>query len=433
VTFDESVKYLLSLGNEVLAMKLGLENITRLLAALHHPQNNYFKVQVAGTNGKGSTCAFLEDICLSAGIRTGLATSPHLISITERIRIDGRDISDEDFARYATKIRETSESLVSEGELEAVPTFFEQVTATALFAFAEAGVELAILETGLGGRLDATTAAKAEIAVITQIDYDHQAILGETIEEIAAEKAAIIRNDSIVITAPQRRAAAEVINERIKSTGALEVPIDFRTEIVKTRDRGKYVVSFLSDRNEYRNVKLNLRGFHQIDNALTALVTAEVLMSEFPILEEEIITGLGRAVHPGRLEFQGDFLFDGAHNAAGAGALRLFLDEFVIGPVTLIFGAMRDKDMAEIAEALFPAAAHLILTRASNLRSVNASELRKFVPPGFPSENIIETATVEQAIAAARGISSRRSTVCITGSLYLVGEAQKVLNNDRYE
>lgn len=433
MTFDESVKYLLSLGNEVLAMKLGLENITRLLAALHHPQNNYFKVQVAGTNGKGSTCAFLEDICLSAGIRTGLATSPHLISITERIRIDGRDISDEDFARYATKIRETSESLVSEGELEAVPTFFEQVTATALFAFAEAGVELAILETGLGGRLDATTAAKAEIAVITQIDYDHQAILGETIEEIAAEKAAIIRNDSIVITAPQRRAAAEVINERIKSTGALEVPIDFRTEIVKTRDRGKYVVSFLSDRNEYRNVKLNLRGFHQIDNALTALVTAEVLMSEFPILEEEIITGLGRAVHPGRLEFQGDFLFDGAHNAAGAGALRLFLDEFVIGPVTLIFGAMRDKDMAEIAEALFPAAAHLILTRASNLRSVNASELRKFVPPGFPSENIIETATVEQAIAAARGISSRRSTVCITGSLYLVGEAQKVLNNDRYE
>jgi dihydrofolate synthase/folylpolyglutamate synthase len=433
VTFDESVKYLLSLGNEVLAMKLGLENITRLLAALDDPQNNYFKVQVAGTNGKGSTCAFLEAICLSAGIKTGLATSPHLISITERVRINGKDISDEDFARHATKIRGTSERLVAEGELEAVPTYFEQVTAIALYAFVEAGVELAILETGLGGRLDATTAAKAEIAVITQIDYDHQEILGHTLAEIAAEKAAVIGKDSIVIMAPQRRAAAEVINERIKSMGALDVPIDFRTEIVKTRDRGKYVVNFLSERNEYRNVKLNLRGFHQIDNALTALVTAEFLTFEFPIWEEKIITGLGRAVHPGRLEFQGDFLFDGAHNAAGAGALKLFLDEFVRGPVTLIFGAMRDKDMAEIADTLFPAAAHLILTRASNLRSVDASELRKFVPPGFPTENIIETGTVEQAVTAARAVSPRRGTICVTGSLYLVGEAQKVLNNNRYE
>ena len=152
---------------------------------------------------------------LRAGSRPGLATSPHLISITERVRINGRDIGEEDFARFATKIRETSESLVAEGELEAVPTFFEQVTAIALYAFAEAGVELAILETGLGGRLDATTAANADIAVITQIDYDHQEILGHTLEEIAAEKAAIIRKDSNVITAPaENRAAAEVI-ERV--------------------------------------------------------------------------------------------------------------------------------------------------------------------------------------------------------------------------
>jgi len=410
-------------------MKLGLENITRLLAALHDPQNNYFKVQVAGTNGKGSTCAFLEGICLAAQIETGLFTSPHLVSITERIRINGREISEEDFSRLASKVRKVAERLVADGELEAVPTFFEQVTAIALLAFSEAKLHLAILETGLGGRLDATTAANADVAVITQIDYDHQAILGETIEEIAAEKAAIIRKDSIVITAPQRRDAAEVINERIKSTDALDIPIDFRTEIVRTRDRGKYVVNFLSDRNEYRNVKLNLRGFHQIDNALTALVTAEYLAFEFPILEEEIIAGLGRAVHPGRLEFQDNFLFDGAHNRAGAGALRLFLDEFVRGPVTLIFGAMRDKDMAEIADALFPAAAHLILTRTSNLRSVNASELRKFVPPGFPLENIVETDTVEQAVTAAQAVSPRGGTICVTGSLYLVGEAQELLNN----
>ncbi|HLA96691.1 MAG TPA: hypothetical protein VK612_13295, partial [Pyrinomonadaceae bacterium] len=157
MNFSDSEAYLLSLGNEVEAMKLGLDNIRTLFAALGDPQNSYKKVQVAGTNGKGSVCAFLNSICLQAGIRTGLYTSPHLISITERIRIDGVDIGEGEFARIATRVRETSERLVADGTLETVPTYFEQVTAIALFAFAEAKIELAILETGLGGRFDATT------------------------------------------------------------------------------------------------------------------------------------------------------------------------------------------------------------------------------------------------------------------------------------
>src|SRR5580765_5081472 len=152
-------------------MKLGLENIRKLLTALGDPRNNYLKVQVARTNGKGSVCAFLNSICLEAGVKTGLYTSPHLISITERIRINGADISEDDFARLATHVRETAENLLAKGELGSRPTFFEQVTAIALVAFAEAKVQLAILETGLGGRLDATTAANAEIAAITRIDY----------------------------------------------------------------------------------------------------------------------------------------------------------------------------------------------------------------------------------------------------------------------
>src|SRR5687768_12144505 len=166
MNFSESVEYLYSLGNEVAAMKLGLENIRRLLDALENPHRKYKKVQVAGTNGKGSVCAFLDAICLKAGIKTGLYTSPHLISITERIKIGGVDIAEDEFARLAGGIRELSETLLARGELEYRPTFFEQMTAIALTAFADAGVELAILETGLGGRLDATTAAEADIAAI---------------------------------------------------------------------------------------------------------------------------------------------------------------------------------------------------------------------------------------------------------------------------
>ncbi|HEX2639295.1 MAG TPA: hypothetical protein VHL50_01935, partial [Pyrinomonadaceae bacterium] len=168
MNFEESESYLLSLGNEVSTMKLGLENIRRLLAALGNPQSNYLKVQIAGTNGKGSVCALLEAICLDAGIKMGLTTSPHLVSITERVRINGREIFSDDFALLASRVRETSERLVKQGELETVPTYFEQVTAVALLAFANAEVELAILETGLGGRLDATTAARSEFVGITR-------------------------------------------------------------------------------------------------------------------------------------------------------------------------------------------------------------------------------------------------------------------------
>ncbi len=203
MNFDESLAYLLALGNEVSAMKLGLENIGKILAALGNPEKNYLKVQIAGTNGKGSTCAFLEAICVHANIKVGLTTSPHLVSITERIKIDGKEIGEKDFARQATLVKKTSERLVEAGELETVPTFFEQVTAIALSYFAEQKIELTILETGLGGRFDATTAANAEIVALTPIDFDHQNILGNSLAEIAAEKAAIIREDTRVIAAPQ--------------------------------------------------------------------------------------------------------------------------------------------------------------------------------------------------------------------------------------
>jgi dihydrofolate synthase/folylpolyglutamate synthase len=219
MNFNESLAYLSALGNEVSAMKLGLENIRRLLAALGSPEKNYIKIQIAGTNGKGSTCAFLEAICICAKIKTGLTTSPHLISITERIKIDGQEINKKDFSRHATKVREISERLIKKGQLETAPTFFEQVTAIALNSFAEAKVDLAILETGLGGRFDATTAASAEIVAITPIDYDHQQILGNSLAEIAAEKAAIIRYDTRVLLLPQKWEAENVIRGKCREVG----------------------------------------------------------------------------------------------------------------------------------------------------------------------------------------------------------------------
>jgi dihydrofolate synthase / folylpolyglutamate synthase len=433
MNFDESVKYLYGLGNEVLAMKLGLENIGRLLGALGSPQKNYFKVQVAGTNGKGSTCAFLESICRQSGIKVGMTTSPHLISVTERVRIDGREISETDFARHATIVRKTSEKLVETGALETVPTYFEQVTAIALNAFAENGVELAILETGLGGRFDATTAARTEIVAITPVDYDHQRILGDSLTEIAAEKAAIIREDTKVIVAPQKPEARKVILGRCREKGVEPI---WATEKIRVKKQSDEIglpfltANFSTENAMYDDVALGLLGMngrHQISNAATAIAIAETLRElNFKIDKEAIRSGLENARHPGRLEFWGNFLFDGAHNAGGAKALREFLDEFIERPITLIFGAMRDKDLAEIAEILFPKAAGLILTKPDNPRSMETAELSKFVPKGFDRKNLVLTETVEEALKIASA-EAGKGIILVTGSLYLVGEAQKLL------
>ena len=219
MNFAEANQYLLSLGHETIAIKLGLRNTELLLESLGNPHKSYKSVQIAGTNGKGSTAAMLESICRAAGVSVGLYTSPHLVSIAERIKIGGDEISKDAFARFASEVRLVAESLVTSENLEALPTFFEHVTAIALLAFREAGVELAILETGLGGRLDATTAVRAGTVAITPISLDHQEYLGKTLVEVAAEKAAIIRPNSIVVVSPQPEAVRRVIVERCRECG----------------------------------------------------------------------------------------------------------------------------------------------------------------------------------------------------------------------
>lgn len=434
MNFAESIEYLYNLGNEVLAMKLGLENIGKLLKALNNPEKRYLKIQVAGTNGKGSTCAFLESICLRAKIKVGMTTSPHLISVTERVKINGRKISEADFAVHATLIREISEDLVRRGELETVPTYFEQVTAIALNAFAEAEIDLAILETGLGGRFDATTAADAEIAAITPIDYDHQKILGNSLTEIATEKAAIIRSNTKVFVAPQKSEAENAIRARCLEVGVVPNFVCYEVEIHKNSTAAKNFpftpeITLNSDSGVYRNLKLNILGRHQYANAALAAAVARSLNDfGFDLTDERIKKGLEKAAHQGRLEFRGNMLFDGAHNAAGAKVLREYLDEFVDQPITMIFGAMKDKDLSQIAEMLFSKAETLIFTKADNARSMEAAELMKFVPANFDKNKIKITDTVEEALEVMRGYSEDK-IVLVTGSLYLIGEVQKILKN----
>lgn len=424
MNFRESESYLLSLGNEVAAMKLGLENIRTLLAELGEPNNKYLKIQVAGTNGKGSVCAFLGSICLEAGIKTGVFTSPHLVSVTERIRINGIDITEDEFAANATRVRDAAERLLSENRIEYRPTFFEQITAIALLAFAEAGVRLAVLETGLGGRLDATTAAKAEIAAITQIDFDHQEYLGQTLTEIASEKAAIIHDGSAVVVGGQNHEAGSLIRKRLAHLG---VEARLGDDVVVEIDGPK--VRFRTSIDTYEVDRLGLVGGHQIENAKVAILLAETLQRHFPISRKNVVDGLMNARHPGRLERLGRFLFDGAHNPAGASALRMYLDEAVAEPITIIFAAMREKDVAAVASRLFPRASFLILTRPNNSRAMPANELADFAADFADQCHVRLTANVREALDLADQVTPEDGTILITGSLYLVGEARKILNN----
>lgn len=396
--FDEAVQYLLGLGHETLAIKLGLRNTELLLAALDNPERAYTVVQIAGTNGKGSTAAMLDSICRSAVIKTGLYTSPHVVSITERIRISGSDITEEDFARHATTVRAAAEDLLARREIEALPTFFEHVTAIALLAFREAGVELVILETGLGGRLDSTTAAGASIVGITQIALDHEEYLGPTLTSIASEKAAVIRPGVTAVIGAQEPEALEVLLKRCEAVAVQP--------------------SLNPGRDFAGKITLSLRGAHQIENASVAIGLAEAL----GISRDAIIRGLETTKHPGRLELIGPFLLDGAHNPAGAQALRDYLNEFHHGPLTLIFGAMRDKRLDQIAEILFPIPDRLILTTVQNPRSASVETLATLA-----RRTVIKTTSSAEAVRTAITQTPKDGLICVTGSLYLIGETRPMI------
>jgi dihydrofolate synthase/folylpolyglutamate synthase len=399
MNFQDAVNYLLNLGHETLTIKLGLRNTELLLAALGNPERAYPSVQIAGTNGKGSSAVMLDSICRAAGIKCGLYTSPHLVSITERIRIAGTPITPEEFAACVTTVRDVS------AQLEALPTFFEQLTVAGLLAFKNAHIELAILETGLGGRLDSTTAAHASIVAITPISMDHEEYLGNTLESIAAEKAAIIRPGVQAVIAKQDPVALGVLLRRCEETGV--------TPILDT------------DMHRFEGVRLGLRGRHQVENAGVAIRLAELL--EIP--DTAIVTGLETAKHPGRLEMvqhKPAILIDGAHNPAGAESLRDYLAEFAPRPLTMVFGAMRDKQLDRIGEILFPCVDALVLTTINNPRSATLERLRE-VADRFARGKVFTSESSAAALNVARAETPPEGLICIAGSLYLIGELRPLI------
>jgi dihydrofolate synthase / folylpolyglutamate synthase len=430
--FKQSVAYLYSLGHEVLAAKFGLDGIRLLLERLGRPDRRFPSVIVAGTNGKGSVSAMLDSIARVAGRRTALYTSPHLIRITERIKVNGQEIDEEAFARLATKVREAAEALVAEKRMPSPPSFFEQVTAIALCYFGDAKIDMAILEVGLGGRLDSTNVVAAALAVITAIDLDHQQILGETIGQIAHEKAAVIKpGGRAVIGRQKHEVATNVLMHRCLEASVLPV---FANEPLNltANEAGRLSFDYESSKSVYSAVTLGLRGRHQAENAAAAIEAAETLDElGFRINREAIIKGLRATVWPGRLEWIDErpaLLLDGAHNAAGARALRVYLDEYWPGELTLIFGAMNDKDIHAMARSLFGTARTVVLTRVADPRSATGARIAQTALGA--SSNIFYTETVQEALSWARSVTPADGLICVAGSLHLVGAVKRLLEDE---
>jgi dihydrofolate synthase / folylpolyglutamate synthase len=430
--YNQAISYLYGLGHEVLAAKFGLETTRLLFERLGHPEQSFPSIIIAGTNGKGSVAAMIESIARCAGHRSALYSSPHLVRIQERMRISGVEISEADFARLATEVRQSGEALVSEGKLAAAPTFFEQVTAIAMCYFRERDVDLAVLEVGLGGRLDSTNAAERILSVVTSIDFDHQAYLGNSIREIAGEKAAIIKRGARAVIGRQlHQEAGEVLMRRCLEENVLPVFANQPSE-TEADDFGRITFDYESSQSHYSRIRLGLRGRHQAENAAAAIEVAEVLPElGVSIPRESIIKGLRQVSWPGRLEVVEDrplILLDGAHNPAGARALRAFLDEFWRGSLTLVFGAMGDKDIDSMAAALFDIARTIVLTKVKDGRAAGNARLGK--PALGYASNVIFTESARQALSWARSVTPAEGLICVAGSLHLVGAIKKLIEEE---
>jgi dihydrofolate synthase/folylpolyglutamate synthase len=434
--YEASVRYLLSLGRELAAptqaaaTKFDLENITILAERLGRPDRTYPTAHIAGTNGKGSTAAFLESILRHAGFRMGLNTSPHLEKINERIRINGDEISDQAFAETLTHIHALIEELLAAGRLRAHPTYFECVTAMAFEYFARERVDFAVFEVGLGGRLDATNILSPLVTIITRVDFDHENFLGHSLNEIAAEKAGILKPGVPVVLAEQRPEACEGILARAKSLGCpvIEPAQIFRIdhESMQGGSLRALIIETVSDK--VFEIAPSLPGRFQLQNALSAVAAARLLQNRgFQIPDDAITRGIADTVWPGRLEklhSSPDVYLDGAHNPAAARELAYFLEQnFASRKVWLIYAALRDKAVDEVAGFLFPHAAEVIFTAPRTSRAVSATQLAEIV--GHLAARFSVMPDAEHAFEYALAEAAPEDAIFITGSLYLVGQLRQ--------
>jgi dihydrofolate synthase / folylpolyglutamate synthase len=433
MNYEASVRYLLSLGRELAAptqaaaAKFDLDNITILAERLGRPDRAYPSAHIAGTNGKGSTAAFLESILRHAGFRTGLNTSPHLEKINERIRINGNEISDEVFAKTVTRIQILIEELLATSKLRAHPTYFECVTAMAFEYFARERIEFGVFEVGLGGRLDATNILSPVVTIITRIDFDHENFLGHSLKEIAAEKAGILKPEVPLVLAEQSQEAREVILTRAKSLGCpvIEPTKSFHIDHESMQNGCVRARVIETDSAKIFEIAPSLPGRFQLQNALNAVAAARFLQNRgFQTPDEALTQGIANTVWPGRLEklqSAPDVYLDGAHNPGAARELAYFFEQNFSGRhIWLIYAALRDKAVDEVAGLLFPHAAEVIFTAPRTSRAVSAKQLAEIA--GHHSARFSVIPDAESAFEQALAKAAPQDAIFITGSLYLVGQ-----------
>jgi dihydrofolate synthase/folylpolyglutamate synthase len=397
VNYGEALAWLY--GTQRFGIKLGLENVQRLLRELNVPGKDQRIIHVAGTNGKGSVCAMIDSICRAANHRTGLFTSPHLVTYRERIRVNGEMIAPDEVAHGLSALRETIRNW------DPHPTFFEITTALALDHFKKKECEVIVLETGLGGRLDATNGLLPVVSVLTPIGYDHEKWLGHTLEAIAGEKAGIIKPRVPVVSATQEAAAEKIIRARASEC---EAPLKFVTQ-------------------PYASNTIGLVGKHQQDNA--ALAVAALRSAKIPVSEDAIQRGLTKIDWPARFQrWDERTIIDGAHNPAGAQVLaQTWREQFGDDRATIILAVLREKDVTSICRALAPIAARFILPPIRSERALPPNELILHLSPITPSLPYSIPPSFSAAIESARATPER---ILITGSLHFAGEALGTLSGD---
>jgi dihydrofolate synthase/folylpolyglutamate synthase len=446
MSYETAVASMFALGHELASTpshKFDLEHMRVLLRSMGHPERTFPSVLIAGTNGKGSTAATLASILLASGLKTGLYTSPHLVRLNERIRVNGEQISDGQFAGLHGEVDKIAGQLVESGELPWHPSFFEMMTAFAFSHFARERVDIAVLEVGMGGRLDATNVVEPLVSVITDISLDHQKYLGNSVGEIAREKVGIIRRNGVVVTLPQQPAANDVIGNTIlelEATGVSAVhyvpPVspasaDYRMPSTKgVGARSRYPLEMMG---KQILVETPLVGRHQLRNVALAIAAAEQVGKKGlkGITPESIERGIRETRWPGRFQIVSqagwpEIVLDVAHNPAGAWALRSVLSErYDDRPLIFVFGAMRDKAISEMAEILFPLATRVIATQPANPRSASPDEIQQAA--SRTGTEIEAWGEVGSAIARASAIAVPEAVIVLTGSIYLVGESMSFL------
>lgn len=445
MSYAQAINRLHTLGLELAApvsgaprRKFDLQQMRTLVAALDHPERAFPSVLIAGTNGKGSTAATLASILAAAGHRTGLYTSPHLERVNERIRINGRDISDDDFARLYFHVDAKAEALVASGALPHPPSFFEMLTALAFVHFAEQKVSLAVLEVGMGGRLDATNIVEPLLSIITDISLDHTEWLGPTIDAIAREKAGILRPNGTLITLPQHPEANRAIGEVATAleVTAINAATYMPSSAIRSSEISQQPVATILLDEEPIALDTPLPGAHQHRNVALAIAAAVELRNRhgYNIPNTAIAAGIRHTRWAARLEYfpargkRPAVLLDVAHNPAGAWTLRAALREFsppgAAAPV-LLFGCMRDKAFLEIAQILFPLFATVVVTPVPSPRSASVDDLLRAASELGVSAHAV--ASPEQGLALALNLTPPNGLLVCAGSVYLAGAVRRLV------